>query len=365
MSTVVPVRLSERSYDIEIGPGVRGVLAQRLSELGGGSLVFLVTDDNVGPVYAEAVTQSLQQAGFRVASEQLPAGEGTKTLRFASQLYDRMVDVNADRKTAVVALGGGVIGDLAGFVAATYARGVRFVQVPTTLLAMVDASVGGKVAVDHPRAKNMIGAFHQPALVLCDLDLLQTLPEREYRCGLAEVVKYGVILDVEFFEFLEANWKHVAARDPEVVRKIVARSCEIKADVVEKDERETTGLRAFLNYGHTFAHSLETAGDYSQLKHGEAVSIGMICASRLAQRLGMVDQEVTDRQVTLCGRLGLPVHAPANLLRHDLVRLMRSDKKAVGSKIRFVLPTRIGEVVLKDGIPDALVREAMIGERAA
>lgn len=359
MNTVFPVRLSDRSYEIVIGAGVRNELAERLRKLGAGSAAFVVTDDQVGPVYVESLASGLQQRGFRVHVEQLPAGEQTKTLRYASQLYDRLVSLKADRATTVVALGGGVVGDLAGFVAATFARGLRFVQVPTTLLAMVDASVGGKVAVDHPRAKNMIGAFHQPGLVLCDLDCLASLPQREYRCGMAEVVKYGVILDGEFFDYLEGHIDSAAAGEPQTVRTMVARSCELKADVVEKDERETSGLRAFLNYGHTFAHSFETAGGYSQLKHGEAVAIGMVCASRLAELLGMIDRESTERQIRVLTKLGLPVRVPSHLLRHDLVQLMRSDKKAVGASIRFVLPERIGQVVVKDGVPDELVRQVL------
>lgn len=335
------------------------MLPERLQQMSAGSTVCVVSDDQVGPLYSKDLRSTLEQAGYRVLYVELPAGEGTKTLQHASRLYDHLVAARADRKSTVVALGGGVIGDLAGFVAATFARGVRFVQVPTTLLAMVDASVGGKVAVDHPRAKNIIGAFHQPSLVICDLECLRSLPEREFRCGLAEVVKYGVILDAEFFSWLQQNIETIVPKSEAAIRHIVARSCQIKADVVEKDEFETTGLRAALNYGHTFAHAFETAAGYTRLKHGEAVAIGMICASTLAERLQMIGPEVTQQQIQLWEQLGLPTKVPTWLLNFPLVDLMRGDKKAVGANIRFVLPTRIGEVVLKEGVADSLVEQVI------
>ncbi len=255
----------------------------------------------------------------------------------------------------VVPVGGGVIGDLAGFAAATWNRGLPLLMVPTTLLAMVDSSVGGKVGINHPRGKNLIGAFHQPIGVWIDTGFLSTLPDREYRSGLAEVVKYGVILDAEFFAYLEQHSAAILARDAQCIRHIVARSCRLKADVVERDEREETGLRAILNYGHTFAHAFETVGGYGAWLHGEAVAAGMVCASRLAERRGLVDARVTERQRRLLHTFTLPI-APERWPVDDLLATMHRDKKAVAGRLRFVLPTRIGEVALFDDVPEEDVR---------
>ncbi|MGL4461145.1 MAG: 3-dehydroquinate synthase [Planctomycetia bacterium] len=361
-SKTVLVNLAERKYNIHIGFGLLSRLGALLAEQLPGRRVLVVSDENVAPIFAGEALTALREAGFRSDLVTIPAGEASKNLGRASQVLDFLVDRRADRRTAVVALGGGVVGDLAGFVSAVYARGVPFVQVPTSLLAMVDASVGGKVAVDHPRAKNMIGAFHQPSLVVCDLKCLDALPARQYRCGLAEVVKHGVILDPELFVYLEKHAELVAAREPDAVFTAVARSCEIKAGVVEKDEFETTGLRAVLNYGHTFAHAFETAGGYAGMQHGEAVAVGMMCAARLAELRGMVDGNLRLRQQRLWSKLGLPTALPPELLRHDLVSFMFNDKKAVGDRLRFILPTKLGEVRLVDDVDedlvDAVLREA-------
>src|SRR5262249_14742464 len=268
-------------------------------------------------------------------------------LEVASTLYDRLAEIPADRRTLVVAVGGGVIGDLAGFVAATFARGLPLLMVPTTLLAMVDSSVGGKVGVNHPKAKNLIGSFHQPIGVWIDIATLNNLPDREFRSGLAEVVKYGVILDPELFAYLEKNAEAILERDQESLSHIIARCCRLKADVVEKDEREETGLRAILNYGHTFAHAFETVAGYGRWLHGEAVSVGMICASRLAGRLGMIPSDLTQRQQNLFTRFGLPT-APGRLPVDDLIAVMRQDKKSRDGKLRLVLPKQLGEVELFD-----------------
>ena len=266
-----------------------------------------------------------------------------------------MLEEGADRKSIVVAVGGGVVGDLAGFVAATYARGVGFFQVPTTLLAQVDSSVGGKVGINLPGAKNMVGAFWQPLGVLIDVETLATLPEREYRAGLAEVVKYGVILDEEFFTYLEENTAAINDQDASVLTRVVQRCCRLKADVVEQDEREITGLRAVLNYGHTFGHALEAAGGYGQILHGEAVSIGMMCAARLAARMGRVGDDFVARQQKLLDALSLPIATP-EFDPDKLLDLMYRDKKAEAGKLRFVLPDRIGHVeVVKDVNPDDAV----------
>jgi 3-dehydroquinate synthase len=267
----------------------------------------------------------------------------------ACELWEELLDQGADRQTVIVALGGGVVGDLAGFVAATFGRGLAFVQVPTTLLAQVDSSVGGKVGVNLPGAKNMVGAFWQPRGVVIDVDVLGTLPEREYRAGLAEVVKYGVIMDAEFFAFLEANVAAIQARDAAVLTRIVQRCCRLKADVVEEDEYETKGRRSILNYGHTFCHALEAATGYEQLLHGEGVAIGMTCAARLAQRLGRVDGAFTARQLALLQAFGLPTDVPA-IDPDELFELMYHDKKVAAGELRFVLPTRLGEVELVRGV---------------
>jgi 3-dehydroquinate synthase len=285
-------------------------------------------------------------------------GENQKSLEQARALYDLLVEAHADRNTLVVAVGGGVIGDLAGFVAATYARGLPWLVVPTTLLAMVDSSVGGKVGVNHPQAKNLIGAFHQPAGVWIDTGTLSTLPEREYRSGLAEAVKYGVILDAGFFAWLETNSEAILRREPVVISHLVTRCCELKAGVVEQDEQERTGLRMILNYGHTFAHAFETVAGYGAWLHGEAVAAGMVCASRLAERRRLIDKDVTDRQRQLLERFGLPTKTgpwPAEAL----LRVMTSDKKNLNGRLRFILPRRIGEVAAFDDVPEDEVRQVL------
>lgn len=347
----VRVNLGERSYDIAVTGGDAAGLGPFARQRCGGSLAFVVTDEHVTR-HAEAARAALEKAGFRTLNAPLPAGEAQKSLANASALYDRLVDARADRQTLIVAVGGGVVGDLAGFVAATYARGVPLLMVPTTLLAMVDSSVGGKVGVNHPRAKNMIGAFHQPVGVWIDTATLGTLPDREFRSGLAEVVKYGVILDAEFFAYLEDNAEAILRRDPEAVRRVVSRCCRLKADVVERDERELTGLRAVLNYGHTFAHAFETASGYGPWLHGEAVAAGMACASRLAERRGLIPAEVTARQIKLLEKFGLPTK-PDRWPAADLVAIMRTDKKALAGSMRFILPRRLGEVALFDDVPEA------------
>jgi 3-dehydroquinate synthase len=354
----VHVNLAERSYDIVVTSNDPAGLGPFTRQRARGTQAFLVTDEHVAP-RAQAVAAVLASAGFRATLATLPSGEGQKSLAVAGRLYDQLLDAQADRRTLVVAVGGGVIGDLAGFVAATFARGLPLLMVPTTLLAMVDSSVGGKVAVNHPRAKNMIGTFHQPVGVWIDTQALDTLPDRDYRSGLAEVVKYGVILDAELFAYLEANAGAVLAREAGVVRHIITRCCRLKADVVEKDEREETGLRAVLNYGHTFAHAFETAAGYGAWLHGEAVAAGMICASRLAQRRGLIPAELTERQERLLRQFGLPT-APEHWPADDLLATMRADKKALAGKMRFILPRRLGEVVLVEDVPEAAAREVLV-----
>jgi 3-dehydroquinate synthase len=353
----VHVDLGPRSYDIAVGPAAGvGAFARRALPTSQAALV--VADAHTAGL-GRAVEISLRDAGFRTATATIPAGENSKSLAELARLYDALYEMAADRRTAVVAVGGGVVGDLGGFAAATYNRGLPLVMVPTTLLAMVDSSVGGKTGVNHPKGKNLIGAFHQPAGVWIDPAFLDSLPDREFRSGLAEVVKYGVILDAAFFEYLEANAAAVLARDPAAVRHVVARSCRLKADVVEKDEREETGLRAVLNYGHTFAHAFETAGGYGGWLHGEAVAAGMVCAARLAERHGLVGPELGERQLALLTRFGLPAAPKPEWPIDEMIAVMRRDKKASGGRMRFVLPTRLGEVRLFDNVPESLVRAVL------
>lgn len=363
----VHVSLGERSYDIDIGRDLLPSSASRIERWltdrypgRGQRSALIITDTKVEP-HAAVVRESLEASGWKVECFPIESGEKSKRLEVVSQAWDRLIDFQADRRTVIVAVGGGVVGDAAGFVAATFARGIPFVQVPTTLLADVDSSVGGKVGINHPRAKNMIGAFHQPLGVLIDTDTLSTLPEREYRSGLGEVVKYGVILDAEFFEFLERNVEPLNRRESAALNHAISRSCEMKAFVVERDEFERTGLRAVLNYGHTFAHAYEALTGYGELLHGEAVSIGMVSAGRLAEKLGRIGAAETERQTALLQALRLPIVLPhPELLKADeVLARMQLDKKSVGGQLRFVLPTRIGHVETVADVPVGLVRETL------
>jgi 3-dehydroquinate synthase len=341
----VHVELGQRSYDIQIGEGNLPEVGRVLTALGKVSHCAIITDGNVQEPHALAVAESLSALDLDVDVIAVEPGEGSKSTDMATGLWSGMLELGADRQTVVVAVGGGVVGDLAGFIAATFLRGLRFFQVPTTLLAQVDSSVGGKVGVNLPTGKNMVGAFWQPVGVLIDTATLGTLPDREYRSGLAEVVKYGVILDAEFFAYLEANVAALAARDAAVLADVVARCCRLKADVVEKDEFERSGLRAVLNYGHTYAHAFETLCGYGTMLHGEAVGVGMLCASRLAERLGRIDAAMTERQRALLVGLGLPVDVP-EVDPQAAMEVMLRDKKVSHGKLRFVLPTRLGHVEL-------------------
>ncbi len=355
----VHVHLAERSYDIEIGAGNLNRVGPLLAERARVTHAVMITDENVEEPHAARAAESLAAGSVAVDLMVVEPGEATKAIDTAATLWEQLLEVGADRKSVVVAVGGGVVGDLAGFIAATYARGIRFFQVPTTLLAQVDSSVGGKVGINLPEAKNMVGAFLQPLGVLIDTATLETLDPREYRAGLGEVVKYGVILDAELFEYLEANVAGLAARDHDVLRHVIARCCRLKADVVEKDEREEIGLRAVLNYGHTFGHAFETLLGYGELLHGEAVAIGMLCASRLAERLGRVDAELTARQHKLLTALGLPTAVPP-LDADRILRSMMHDKKVQHGRLRFVLPDSLGHVELVADVGAEDVRAALV-----
>ncbi|MFO0964755.1 MAG: 3-dehydroquinate synthase [Gemmataceae bacterium] len=359
MAIDLRVNLGPRSYDLVFHHAALDQVGAFARARSRGTSSLVIADENV-KLIAATVASSLEKEGFRAPLVTRPPGEAQKSLSVAARLYDTLIDLPADRRTLIVAVGGGVIGDLAGFVAATYARGLPLLMVPTTLLAMVDSSIGGKVAVNHPRGKNMIGVFHQPVGVWIDFAALDTLPDREFRSGLAEIVKYGVILDPALFAYLEENAAAILRRDPVAIAHIVTRCCQLKAQVVEQDEREETGVRAILNYGHTFAHAFETAASYGAWLHGEAVAAGMVCASRLAERQGLVPSAVTQRQIALLSAFSLPTGIPA-WDAAGLIATMRTDKKSVAGKMRFILPTRIGEVTLVEDIAEDHVR-AVLGE---
>lgn len=358
-TTTVRVALSQRGYDIEIGTGNLSGVGSFIAERSSISHAVVITDRNVHQPHGQCVADSLQRAGVRVDVLVVEPGEATKSVAQAESLWRELLARGTDRRSVVVAAGGGVVGDLAGFVAATFARGIGYFQVPTSLLAQVDSSVGGKVAVNLPGAKNMVGAFWQPSGVLIDTDVLNTLPLREYRAGLGEVVKYGVILDAPFFDYLESHQQAISDRDPAVLRHVIARCCRLKADVVEADEREESGLRAVLNYGHTFGHAIESLTGYGTYLHGEAVSIGMLCASRLAERLGRIDAAITNRQHRLLEAFGLPVDMPE--LDHEaMLTAMQRDKKVAHGQLRFILPSRLGEVELVSQIDREDVLNAFV-----
>ena len=352
----IHVELGPRSYEVrvvtgrldEFGPFVREALDRTWSGSSCRS-ALVVTDSHLEELALPAGYQAgLSSAGIDSTVMVVPAGEASKSLSQASRLYDELVRRKADRHTLIVALGGGVIGDLAGFVAATFNRGLPLIMVPTTLLAQVDSSVGGKVGINHPDAKNIIGAFYQPAGVWIDTDTLRTLPARELRCGLSEVVKYGVILDAEFFASLERDVEIIMGRDDEALRRIVVASCHLKAAVVARDEREETGLRAVLNFGHTIGHAMESVAGYDgPFQHGEAVAVGMVAEARLAERLGWIGVDAVNRLTRLLERFGLPTSAPG-LDAGKLLAAMMRDKKNQRGIIRFVLPRSIGKVELTD-----------------
>jgi 3-dehydroquinate synthase len=348
------VSLGDRSYPILIGAGLlqsRELLAEHMS----GRDAVLISNTVVAPLYAETLKRSLQ--GQRVVEVILPDGEQHKTLATASRVFDVMIANRVGRDGIVLALGGGVIGDLAGFVAACYQRGVDLIQIPTTLLAYVDSSVGGKTAVNHPGGKNMIGAFHQPRAVIADTDLLQTLPDRELRAGLAEVVKYGLICDPAFFDWIEANIDALLARSSDALGYAIYRSCQIKAQIVARDEREQ-GERALLNLGHTFGHAIESATGYVDWQHGEAVGTGMLMAAEMSQRLGNLDPSVVARLRALLQRAGLPVAAP-RIGAQRAFDYMRVDKKVHAGRVRLVLLQGLGRAIVTSDYPDAALRDTL------
>lgn len=351
----VPIALGDRSYDIRIGDGLLDDPAS-WQGLPRAAVAAIVTNTTVAPLYAQRLAAALAPHYGRVLQIELPDGEAHKDWQTLDQIFSALLAASADRKTMLFALGGGVVGDMTGFAAASYMRGVPFVQVPTTLLAQVDSSVGGKTAINHPLGKNMIGAFYQPLRVLCDLAVLDTLPERELSAGLAEIIKYGPIADADFLGWIEDHLDALLARDRAAMAHAVRRSCEIKAWVVGQDEREG-GLRAILNFGHTFGHAIEAGLGYGEWLHGEGVGCGMVMASDLSVRLGLMPPAFLDRMQRLVERARLPVRGPA-LGAERYLELMRVDKKAEGGEIRFVLIEQLGRAVMR-AAPDALVRETL------
>ena len=349
------VELGERSYPIAIGPGLLADPAL-LARHAGGNKVAIVTNTTVAPLYLEQVAAPLRATGREVVEIVLPDGEEHKHWGSLMQVFDALLANKCDRKTTLVALGGGVIGDLTGFAAASYMRGVPFVQIPTTLLAQVDSSVGGKTGINHPLGKNMIGAFYQPRAVLADTGTLSTLPDRELSAGLAEVIKHGAILDCAFFDWIEANIAALVARDPKALAHAIARSCEIKAEVVRKDEREG-GLRAVLNFGHTFGHAIEAGLGYGEWLHGEAVGCGMVMAADLSQRLGLVDAATVERLRALVRAAGLPTVAP-DLGIERWIELMEVDKKNEGGAIKFILLKPLGSPSITS-VPQEVLRATL------
>lgn len=350
------VELGERSYPIMIGSDLLGRSGSLFAERGfpRKSPVLLVTDSAVADIYAPVVERSLRDAGYAVARAVVESGESSKSLAVFDDMITAALEAGLDRKSTIVALGGGVVGDLAGFVAASYMRGVRFVQMPTTILAH-DSSVGGKVAVNHRLAKNIIGAFYQPEFVLYDTDTLRTLPLREVRAGLSEVVKHGLIWNAEFVEWCDHNAEKLLALDPDALGYALYEGCKVKATVVSQDEREND-LRAILNLGHTIGHALEAVAGYGQLLHGEAIAIGMVGSARLAARFGY-DPAIAAETERLFRKLGSPVRIPSDLDTEHIMRAMQHDKKFTEGRMVFVVPTAIGRVEIRDDVPSAWVKE--------
>ena len=352
----VHVNLGDRSYDINIGGDQLDQLGSLCLQAGVGKSMLMVTDSNVAPLYGARAVASLEGAGFSVSQAVVPAGEPSKCADRLVELWGKAVDAGLDRKSCVLALGGGVVGDLTGFVAASFLRGVSFVQVPTSLLSMVDSAVGGKTGINLPHGKNLVGAFHQPDLVVADLDVLATLSPREFAAGMAEVIKYGVIYDASMFAFIEDHVDAIKQLDREALSYLVRRSCEIKAVVVEEDEREG-GLRAILNYGHTLGHAVEKITQYKQYLHGEAISIGMVYASLLSESVCALPEAATARQVALFRAFDLPVTAP-DLAWDGLRKAMSVDKKAANSVPKYVLADRVGAVRLPIEVAEEQLSDA-------
>jgi 3-dehydroquinate synthase len=353
------IDLGDRSYDIRVGRQLLQQTGKWVTEITHPSRVVIITHPSINRLYGEELASSFSETGVPLHVIEVPEGEKTKSLQQAEKIFDRLLEWKCDRHTVLVALGGGVIGDLTGFIAATYVRGVPFIQIPTTVLSQVDSSVGGKTAVNHPRGKNMIGAFYQPRLVVADLETLETLPEKEFKAGLAEIVKYGVIEDADLFHFLEQEAQKILSYDDTALAHIVSTSCAIKARVVEKDERESH-YRMVLNFGHTIGHAIESLTGYSSYIHGEAVAIGMVYAARLSQIMGYCSKDVPLRITNLLKKFGLPTELP-DLKAEDIIQTIYLDKKTAHKKIRFILVKDIGSIEIVDDVAESLIAEALRG----
>ncbi len=351
------VDLGKDSYNIIIDKGILNQVGTLISKVISPRKAIIVTDKTVAPLYGNVVLNSLSECKFDVKVVSMELREEQKSMTKAEGLYESLFDYEMDRKSLIVALGGGVLGDLAGFVASTFMRGIPFVQIPTTLLAQVDSSIGGKVAVNHPRGKNMIRCFYQPKAVFSDTDTLKTVPREEITAGMVEVIKYGMIKDAAFFEYIEKHLSEIMKLEPAVLEDIIYNSCKVKAHVVELDEKEE-GLRAILNYGHTIGHALEALSSYRKYRHGDAVAIGMIYATKIAMEMKLADEEVLKRQESLFVRLGLSLK-DTELNPDDIVSILYQDKKTIGGKLRFVLPTEIGNVIIDDRVNEETILKVL------
>ena len=360
MTSVISVPLPQSPYEIVTNPGNLPKLGEYLTRLKLGKKILLLSNPEIFEHYGETALNSLKKSGFEVSVHLIPAGETNKTLEAIAKIYDTALEKRLERSSTMVALGGGVVGDMTGFAASSWLRGINFVQVPTTLLAMVDASIGGKTGVNHPQGKNLIGAFYQPRLVFIDPFVLKTLPEREFRAGMAEVIKYGIIWDADLFEQLEQakSLKNLADLPESLLEMIITRSCQAKVDVVSQDEKES-GIRAILNYGHTLGHAVESLTGYSQVNHGEAVAIGMVAAGKIAVKMGLWNEKDAQRQMVLIEKMGLPTQIPSYLDPNTIIDILQNDKKVKAGKVRFILPTAIGKVIITDEVTTEILQSIL------
>lgn len=359
-SSIIRVKLPHTSYQVVIASNILSQLGSYLESLNLGQKILLISNPEIFAHYGKIVVNSLAKSGFKVFNHLITPGELYKTLDSIARIYDTALENRLERSSTMVALGGGVIGDMTGFAAATWLRGINFVQVPTSLLGMVDASIGGKTGVNHPQGKNLIGAFYQPHLVFIDTFVLKTLPTREFRAGMAEVIKYGIIWDVDLFSQLEQATilDNLDSLSQELLQTIITRSCQAKVDVVSQDEKET-GLRAILNYGHTIGHAIESLTGYKKINHGEAVGIGMVAAGKIAVKLKLWTEEEAERQDNLIAKVGLPTAFPKVLEIDKVINILQADKKVKADRVHFILPTKIGKVLISNHVSSKIIRDCL------
>lgn len=355
----ITVNLGERSYDIMIGSEILNGIGEQLKSFNLSPKIAIISNSTVFSLYGEQVADSVRKAGFDLLTVIIPDGEEHKNILTLQHIYSELLRYKLDRKSALIALGGGVVGDITGFAASTYMRGIAYIQIPTTLLAQVDSSVGGKTGIDHELGKNMIGTFWQPSLVWIDIETLKTLPKRELTAGIAEIIKYGVIYDEELFDFLVLNKEKILNLDRNAIVYILKRSCEIKAEVVSKDERES-GFRAILNFGHTIGHAIETVTGYKRFLHGEAIAIGMVLEAHLAEMINLIDSKDVSKIKSLIESYGLPFEKPADIKPNSIFLSMQLDKKAIAGELKFILPQKIGSVLIQKNIPERSIREVLM-----